>query len=491
MLDTIYSALRIALIIFGVLTVFNFMILIHEWGHFLAARWRGLRVDKFYIWFGKPIWKRTYNGVEYGLGSLPFGGFVALPQMAPQGGLEGDDGDKRESLPPISAMDKIIVAFAGPLFSFMLAVAFAMLVSWLGVPRGMEFTSTIVGMVEKDSPADKQGIKVGDRIVSIDGTPVKHFVGPLDSVTWSVVSSEGETVDVVVERGGQTLPPFKLQPILTEAEPGILSFLFKRPALRRVGLGPAIAPMVGEVSANGPAAQAGLLANDVVSAVNGQPLYSLGQLGEYIETNPGKPLQLSILRDEKPIELTMQPRPADSWTGTWADAAEKATEEAKLRVGIVWDGTGKRDLAYPSVKEQVVDAMRSMKQMIQKVAFSNSNIGVSHMSGMVGIARVYYNLFEQPNALLWIFSFSVMLNINLAIMNMLPFPVLDGGHITMGLWELITRRVPKGTILELVQQGCVMLLLGFMAWVTLKDVGDLFGKGGKQSEGPRPVFLAK
>lgn len=84
------EALRFIILILEVILVFNLMIVVHEWGHFLAARWRGLKIDKFYIWFGKPLWKKTINGVEYGLGSIPAGGFVALPQMAPMGGLEGE-----------------------------------------------------------------------------------------------------------------------------------------------------------------------------------------------------------------------------------------------------------------------------------------------------------------------------------------------------------------------------------------------------------------
>src|SRR5215213_11674969 len=116
------------LIIIGVIVIFNLMIIVHELGHFLAARWRGLVIEKFGIWFGKPLWKKTINGVEYSLGCLPFGGFVALPQLAPMDIMEGKVETPRDQLPPISALDKIIVAFAGPLFSFGLAFVFALIV---------------------------------------------------------------------------------------------------------------------------------------------------------------------------------------------------------------------------------------------------------------------------------------------------------------------------------------------------------------------------
>src|SRR6266566_3987823 len=107
---------RAVLILLEVLILFNLLIVVHELGHFLAARWRGLYIEKFGVWFGKPIWKKTVNGVQYSLGSLPFGGFVALPQLAPMDIIEGKADMDRAKLPKISALDKIIVAVAGPVF---------------------------------------------------------------------------------------------------------------------------------------------------------------------------------------------------------------------------------------------------------------------------------------------------------------------------------------------------------------------------------------
>src|SRR6266403_3693374 len=101
---------RFILVIVEVLIIFNLLIVVHEIGHFLAARWRGLFIEKFGIWFGKPLWKKKINGVQYSLGSLPFGGVVALPQLAPMDIIEGKADVDRARLPKISALDKIIVA---------------------------------------------------------------------------------------------------------------------------------------------------------------------------------------------------------------------------------------------------------------------------------------------------------------------------------------------------------------------------------------------
>src|SRR5690349_21301874 len=126
--------LNFLLILLEVLLLFNLLIFVHELGHFLAARWRKLKIERFAIWFGKPIWQKEINGVVYCLGSIPAGGYVALPQMAAMEAIEGKNKAKSEELPPISATDKIIVAFAGPLFSFGLAILFAVLVWGIGRP---------------------------------------------------------------------------------------------------------------------------------------------------------------------------------------------------------------------------------------------------------------------------------------------------------------------------------------------------------------------
>jgi regulator of sigma E protease len=151
-------------------------------------------------------------------------------------------------------------------------------------------------------------------------------------------------------------------------------------------------------------------------------------------------------------------------------------------LGIVWHATGKREINHPGVGEQLSAASRSMVNMIQKLFSPKSDISPAHMSGPVGIGRVYYNLLQDPDALLMVLWFSVVLNVNLAIMNMLPFPVLDGGHITMAIAEWIRRKPLQGRILEAFQTACALMLFGFLIFVTLKDAGDLFLGGSKKDK---------
>src|SRR3954454_8679235 len=176
---------RFLLIALEVVAIFNLIIIVHELGHFLAAKWRGLVIEGFGVWFGKPIWEKKINGITYSLGSIPAGGFVKLPQLA-NGAIEGDLETPAESLPPLQPFDKIIVAFAGPLFSFLLALALATLVCVIGKPTSDMENSTVIGEMVKGGPADLAGLKPGDKILEIDGKPVTKFAGPLNSVMWAI-----------------------------------------------------------------------------------------------------------------------------------------------------------------------------------------------------------------------------------------------------------------------------------------------------------------
>lgn len=473
-LGLIGKILHTIILIFGVVLVFNLMILVHEWGHFLAARWRGLHVDRFQIWFGKPIWKKTYNGVQYGLGSIPAGGFVSLPQMAPMEAIEGNI-ENKEQLPPITPLDKIIVAFAGPLFSFGLAAFFAVLVSWLGKPEMEPLVTTTIGYVVEDGAAAKGGLKAGDKILEIDGQPILRFEGLVDSVRWAVVSSEGETIDFKVERPGVGIVECKVpaaEALMAPEKGNWLSGIFKRPPLKEIGIAGKATPAVGKVQPNSPAEEAGLEPDDQLLTVNGQPVYFSLQISDAIKAAKNQPLELGILRNGEQKTVTVTPRLPD----------KRPENFEHFLIGVEWRTTQERKLVYPSVGEQLSSASRSMGNMIQKLFSGKSEISPAHMSGPVGIGRVYYNLLQGPDAFLMVLWFSVFLNVNLAIMNMLPFPVLDGGHITLAIGEAIRRKPLQGRILEAFQTVFVLLLFGFIIFVTLKDAGDLFLGGNKASQ---------
>lgn len=535
------KTLQIIFILLEVVLIFNLLIIVHELGHFLAARWRGLYVEGFGIWFGKPIWKKRINGVLYSLGSIPAGGFVKLPQMAPMEAIEGQSDIPREALKPITPLDKIIVAFAGPLFSFGLAAIFAVIVWVVGRPVSEPEGTTKIGYIMPGSPADAVKLQPGDKILEVDHRHVSRFGGMgSDSVVWRIVRSEGETIPMVVERFVDGQP----QRIEVAPKPSIPKTRgWQRSELRQIGIQPAQTPVVGTVKPGSPAEKAGIKKGDHIVEVGGQSIYNLAGVSTYLEQHPLDPLVVTVERDKQRQQFSFPVGGATVNSVIKGSPAEKAglrkgdvvlgvdgkpnrstfaltnyiqsnsnrsltlnverdgkkqdiavtpavpEGEDKPYIGIMWeedhggieyDPRGITVLDFPSPGAQLAKAARSIVDTIGAIV-SKSDIGVQHMGGPVMMMRVYYAFFEMDFADGWrrALWFSVLINVNLALMNMLPIPVLDGGHITIAILEAIRRRPVSLRILEPIQTACALLVIGFMAFVTFFDVQDLPFFGSK------------
>ena len=462
--------IKFVFIFLEVLLLFNLLIFVHELGHFLAARWRGLKIDRFAIWFGKPLWKTKINGVEYVLGSIPAGGYVSLPQMATMEAIEGKGESSGQPLPNISALDKIIVAFAGPLFSFLLAVAFAFVVMVVGRPVSESETTTTIGYVEKDGPAYKAGIRAGDRVVSVDGRKVTKFGGMGDSVTWRIVRSEGQTVHIQVQRdvdGQIKILDFHPAPAKDETK------FWQRSGLRQIKILPAQSAIVAKVVPDSPAAQGKLQNGDQILSVNGIKLHHFAGLSDYVEEHSGEKLNLSVVRGTNQFQVALSPEKPIS------------PPDEKLRVGIIWDANGKTSLSRPGVWEQVNASVGAMVDTFGALFAKKSDIKPQHLGGAVKIMDVYYRLFDSEQGWRLAIWFSVLMNVNLALLNLLPIPVLDGGHILLAIVEGIRRRPISTRIVSGIQTACAVALIGFMLYIAFYDVQELPWKRGKE----KPVEL--
>lgn len=460
-----------------VIAMFNVMIFVHELGHFLAARWRGLQVDRFQIWFGKPIWKKEINGVQYGLGWIPAGGFVALPQMAAMESIEGDNlGSK--NLPAVSPLDKIIVAFAGPLFSLLLAVTAAFCVWGLGKPQDA-IKSNVVGGVQAESAAD--GILFpGDKILKVNGESVQWFHGRMfDDIMTRIMLTEGDRIDFEIERAGEVMT------VTTKFDIAETPW-YKRRALPKVGISPG-GPAIVEynldedknellekltIEGTSPATLSGIRAGDEVIKVNGETVYGQAHVGQLIEKNKFQEVIMTVKRGSEELEIKVAPVMPE---GGYA-------EDPML--GVNWDRSAiiSTEILYPNPWEQVRDSLRTMWLTIKTISSPSSNVGVDQLAGPIGIAKTKFLLLQEEHGWLRVLAFFVLFNVNLAVLNMLPLPVLDGGHIVMAALEWIRGKALPARFLEMIQTAFALMLMGFMLYITTKDIGDEVGPGAKENK---------
>jgi regulator of sigma E protease len=470
------TILRYIFIAFEVVLLFNLLIGVHELGHFLAAKWRGLKIERFAIWFGKPVWKKKIGGVEYALGWIPAGGYVALPQMATMEAIEGKSENADEPLPNVSALDKIIVAFAGPLFSFVLAFFFAFVVWGVGKPSNEVDNTTQIGWVDPSGPAAVAGLRPGDTILEVDGHQVKNFLptgSMADSVKWRIITSTGTNIAIKYVRDGKVAMAY---PVPTNTP----TKWYERKSLRQIFVDSANRATIFQIASNSPAAFAGLKTGDEVIALNGEKIYSSDSIDyaqKAMSNGVVKPLVLTIQRGNEQFDCKL--------------LAVRPQQPANLPplIGIIsWQDDTNTLLVHPNPLEQIQSSVGQIVGTIQALIAPKSGIGVQQLGGAVMIIHVYSNLFQDKDGWRRVLWFSVILNVNLALINLLPLPVLDGGHILLSLIEVVRRRPVSMKILQSIQTGFAALLIGFMIYIAFFDTGDWLRSARDNHE--QPIIFA-
>src|SRR6185436_13891347 len=237
--------------------------------------------------------------------------------------------------------------------------------------------------------------------------------------------------------------------------------LWERKNLREIEILPAVSTVVAKVVPNSPAAVAGLQMGDRIVEVNGVKLYNYAAMADFVEGHPNEPLRLNVERKGKCSEITLTPEKPIS------------PPDEKPRLGVVWDANGKTTLAYPGAIEQVVASVNAMIDTFSALFAKHTDIKMQHLGGAVKIMDVYYRLFNSEQGWRLAIWFSVLMNVNLALLNMLPIPVLDGGHILLALVEGIGRRPISMRILNWIQTGCAVVIILYMLHVTFFDAQDL------------------
>ena len=538
-MESFLNALSIAGAAIFMVFFFGLCIFVHELGHFLAAKWRGLKVTAFSIGFRK-IWGKTWNGVEYRIGWIPFGGYVEIPQ------IDGDGKkDSKEKIEPAKPFDRMIAVVAGPLFNFIFGFMVAAVIWIVGIPQDTPDLKEIeVASIQTDSPEYKAGLRKGDVIIKLNG---KELNASWNGVFKDILTTVGP-VTMTVRRNGKTFEISYLPKVNREVLPDEeIAYPFFRPKL----------PILVYPEKNSPAWKAGVRQGDKVTAVNGKHPTAISEFETMIDDTNGKPTTLTIERDGKEIILeNVLPAPLilNGKEGVWQvgvvyspyaeklsvikvadDGAAKAAgllkddviskingsvpvpaefpnlvqasngEVMKLEI-VRGDKTFQVDLkpkfhryytigvqyayiAHPTPWAQFSSAMSLTFKSMRAIGYSiGSTLGLTeqkttvkakHMSGPLGIGRILYRS-VYDGSLMQGLNIVVMITFSLGLLNLLPFPVLDGGHFVLALLEIVFRKPVPEKFLNPISYAFVAFIIGFMIFVTFYDakrvINDLVPK---------------
>jgi regulator of sigma E protease len=432
--------LNIIYVVAAVVLLFGAAVFVHEFGHYWVARRCGMKVEAFAIGFGPKILGWTRDGIEYSWRWIPAGGFVKLPQMVTSEALEGSTS---ANVPPAPPWSKIKVAFAGPFMNVAFAFVIAGVIYLVGLPELVN--PPIIGYVAPDSAEAKMGIHEGDRVISVNGEPVKSW----QDVQGTTMLARTNVLPVVIERGGQQ-KTYQLTAAINK------QFDVR---LKLLNLDPRDHPVIKYVEKNGPAAKAGLKLNDEVASFAGVPILNQQQLVKLIQKHPNETMDICVRREGQIMTLQVTPVCDD-----------KSTHG---RIGVGLEPSSK--MVYmvrrpgPTPWEQVSEVWRKTIDTFGALFHSRqTGVGISDLSGPPGILAMLAAQINTDYRLA--LSFLVLLNINLAVLNLLPVPVLDGGHIMIALIERLMRRPMNVRLLEYTTTAFAVLLISFMLYVSFNDV---------------------
>lgn len=407
--------------------VLGVLVFVHELGHFLVARWIGVRVITFSIGFGPKLLKFRRNGIEYCVSAFPLGGYVKMAGENPDEPLSGTG----EEFLSRSRWDRFRILLAGPVMNIMLAVVLMWIVNAQGaqVPAFQD-APVVVGAVSPKSPADKGGIKPGDRIIKVGSQPV---------ATWE---------DFYLTIGGRANRPVPLT-LLREGRDTIITVTpvgQTKMQIGDIGVLPDVHPSISGLERGGPAEKAGFKVGDVVTAAAGETIIFSDQLSATIRKFPGVPMTLRVMRDGAPLDITVTPRRQGD-------------------IGLI--GINIQN-AFKTVQPGIVGALvMSVERNIQFGGLIARTLGglftretsPTQLMGPVAIAQMS----GDYAALGWLalFTFMASLSLNLGLLNLLPIPILDGGHIFIMAIESVARRDLSLKVKER------MLMAGFVALMLL------------------------
>jgi len=439
------------LLILVVALLFGLVVFVHELGHFLAARWLGFRITAFAIGFGPALWKKKVGHTEYRLNAIPFGGYCAVPQLDPTGmeklqgshnGNPNTEGGRprepQEALPEMPPWKRILVALGGPAGNVVLAILAAWLIYTFAPPKATGALGTRIGHVDETSAAWQAGLREGQTLLKLGNRQLRTWNDFMQEAT--LTGNAGDLVTLTVETpDGETLTA---QVPLAAKE----KFSYVE------GLTPSYPFHIAKVFTNTPAERAGVMAKDVVLAVNGKTTWSEKSFIKNIERNGEAPLALAVSRAGVEVTLEMTP--------------EYDAEAGRAMIGVSMEPVAEVPLAWMTYRDpgkQLMWDAGSVKRMLGGLTSKKKverGRAVDNIGGPLYILKMFW--FSAGMGLWVSLGFIRLICVNLAVINLLPFPVLDGGHICFALWEIITRRKPSQKVVSALVNFFAIMLIGLM-----------------------------
>lgn len=420
--------------------VLGIMILVHELGHFAAAKYFGVRVEVFSIGFGKRLAGFRRGDTDYRISALPLGGYV---KMAGENPLESRSGAPDEFMSH-PRWQRFVIAFAGPAMNIILAVALLTGVFMVRFEHPIYLDQpAVIGWVLENSPAAKSGVEQGDRIVRINGVQNPTW----EDVILKVVTSPRQPVDVAIQRGNQIFEK-QIQPDVEGTEQyGNVGWLPDQPIT------------VTELEPNMPAAKAGIQVGDDLVAVNGVPMRSLFSVIRYLQENKDKPVAVTIVRNGLQMNYKIAPALIDE------------NGQKNYRLGFHSDPVHVDKLPFPQALRRSIQENKRYSVLIVDLVekMIQRKVSMKQIEGPIGIARASGDAARQPG---WtpLLSLMAMISLNLGVFNLLPIPILDGGIILLLIIESVIRRDINVRIKERIYQTAFVFLVLFAVMVIYNDL---------------------
>ncbi len=461
-------ALQLIINILALIVTLGILVTVHEYGHFWVARRCGVKVLRFSIGFGKAV--KTWigkDGTEYVIAPIPLGGYVKMlgqEDTSVESESSVPDSQKHLSFASKALWQRMAIVAAGPIANFLLAIT----VFWIiNVAYGLSGTAPVLANVLEDSPAYTAGLRAGDEIVAVDGVQATIW----QQVTMQLLARLGETGDLLISAipAGQNSPQdYRIaleswQSNTAEPNPiGSLGFVQYE-----------IPPVIEGLVADGAAERAGMLAGDRIVSVDGAPLTGWLQWVQRVRASPELPLNIVVQRDSSMVSLTIVPQLTEAEDGSQIGVIGAYVQEFDLMASLPPERL--REVHYnplsafvPAVQEtwdKSVFVLDSIKKMVIGL------ISVKNINGPITIAQVAG---ETASYGLEVYlGFLAILSISLGVLNLLPIPVLDGGHLLYYSIEAIIRRPVPDRIQAMGLQLGLLLISGVMVLAVYNDVSRL------------------